>query len=260
MVVSPLANPAVWKDRKSPSTLCLFDVDGTLTPSRNPITESMKECLVRLRKVCPIGFVGGSNLPKQLEQLGPDIFDYFDFCFSENGLVGFRLGQPLPQSSFIEYVGEERYKKLVNHILRYIADLDIPIKRGTFIEFRNGMINVSAIGRNCTQQERKEYEKFDLEHDIRKNFVQNLKDNFPDYGLQFSIGGEISFDIFPVGWDKTFCLKFLEGEGFDTIHFFGDKTMKGGNDYEIYTHDSVIGHSVKNPDDTLAELNRLFGV
>jgi phosphomannomutase len=27
-------------------------------------------------------------------------------------------------------------------ILHYIADLDIPIKRGTFVEFRNGMINV----------------------------------------------------------------------------------------------------------------------
>ena len=34
-------------------------------------------------------------------------------------------------------------------ILHYIADLDIPIKRGTFIEFRNGMINVSPIGRNA---------------------------------------------------------------------------------------------------------------
>ena len=31
----------------------------------------------------------------------------------------------------------------------FAADIDIPIKRGTFIEFRNGMINVSPIGRNC---------------------------------------------------------------------------------------------------------------
>ena len=35
----------------------------------------------------------------------------------------------MSSQSFIKYVGEERYKKLVNFILRYIADLDIPIKR-----------------------------------------------------------------------------------------------------------------------------------
>lgn len=33
--------------------------------------------------------------------------------------------------------------------------------RGTFIEFRNGMFNVSPIGRNCSQEEREEFEKYD---------------------------------------------------------------------------------------------------
>jgi hypothetical protein len=26
------------------------------------------------------------------------------------------------------------------------------------------------------------------------------------------------------GWDKTYCLRFVEGE-YDEIHFFGDKTF-----------------------------------
>jgi hypothetical protein len=33
--------------------------------------------------------------------------------------------------------------------------------RGTFIEFRSGMINVSPIGRNCSQEERDDFEKYD---------------------------------------------------------------------------------------------------
>jgi len=53
---------------------------------------------------------------------------------------------------------EKKIKKFVNYILRYISELDIPIKRGTFIEFRNGMINISPIGRNCSQEERNEFE------------------------------------------------------------------------------------------------------
>ncbi|KAJ3303574.1 Phosphomannomutase, partial [Kappamyces sp. JEL0829] len=123
-------------------------------------------------------------------------------------------------------MGEERYKKLANFILRYIADLDIPIKRGTFIEFRNGMINVSPIGRNCSHAERDEFEKFDKLHKIREKFVAVLQKEFADCSLTYSIGGQISFDVFPTGWDKTYCLRHLKDEHFSEIHFFGDKTFK----------------------------------
>jgi hypothetical protein len=30
--------------------------------------------------------------------------------------------------------------------------------------------------------------------------------------------------LFHQGWDKTYCLRFVEGE-YDEIHFFGDKTF-----------------------------------
>ena len=39
-----------------------------------------------------------------------------------------------------------------------IADLVIPVKRGTFIEFRTGMLNISPIGRNCSPKERDAFE------------------------------------------------------------------------------------------------------
>jgi phosphomannomutase len=35
------------------------------------------------------------------------------------------------------------------------------LRSGTFIEFRNGMINVSPIGRNCSRNERNAFEAFD---------------------------------------------------------------------------------------------------
>lgn len=130
--------------------------------------------------------------------------------------------------------------------------------RGTFVEFRNGMINVSPIGRNCSREERNEFEKFDLERGLRKKFVEDLKAAFPHLALTYSIGGQISFDVFPTGWDKTYCLRHVKKEGFKTIHFFGDKTFEGGNDYEIYTHPEVTGHSVTCPEDTIRILKELF--
>ncbi|KAG0086039.1 Phosphomannomutase, partial [Podila epicladia] len=70
--------------------------------------------------------------------------------------------------------------------------------------------------------------------------------------------GQISLDVFPTGWDKTYCLRHIEHENFKTIHFFGDKTFKGGNDYEIYHDSRVTGHTVANPEDTERILKELF--
>ena len=152
------------------------------------VSPEMLQLLSALRHKVAIGFVGGSDLAKQQEQLGTasiPVTTLFDFCFAENGLTAIRMGVPLASHSFIKWLGEDVYKKLVSFILRYVADLDIPIKRGTFVEFRNGMINVSPIGRNASVQERKEYEEFDLKNGIRKAFIEAIKKEFPDAGLTY---------------------------------------------------------------------------
>ncbi|KAF2084208.1 eukaryotic phosphomannomutase [Saccharata proteae CBS 121410] len=257
-------------ERPIKNTVCLFDVDGTLTPARRAVSPEMLQLLSSLRHKVAIGFVGGSDLAKQQEQLGTPsipVTSLFDFCFAENGLTAIRMGVPLASHSFIKWIGEDKYKQLVRFILHYVADLDLPVKRGTFVEFRNGMINVSPVGRNASVQERDEFEAYDKQHQIRKAFVEALRQNFPDLGLTYSIGGQISFDVFPKGWDKTYCLQHVEAEKdrpdgveYTTIHFFGDKTYTGGNDCEIYEDPRTIGHSVTCPEDTAAELKKLFNL
>ena len=249
-----------FADREQPKTICLFDVDGTLTPARLTVSPEMKQVLKELRKKCAIGFVGGSDFAKQLEQLGPSVLQDFDYCFSENGLTAYKFGKPLPAQSFINWIGEEKYNELSRFILRYLADLELPFRRGTFIEFRKGMINVSPVGRNCTTEERNEYEKYDVPNKVRVNMVNALREKFNDLELTYSIGGQISFDVFPTGWDKTYCLRHLEDEKFDKVHFFGDKAYKGGNDWEIYSDDRTIGHAVTSPEDTIKQLKEIFNL
>ncbi len=131
--------------------------------------------------------VGGSNFPKQQEQIGTDtlsVTEVFDFCFAENGLEAYRLGQPLVSTSFIEWIGEEKYQKLAKWILRYISELEgLPAMRGTFIEFRNGMINVSPVGRNASTAERNEFEAWDKKNNCRPKMIQALKEAFPDLAV-----------------------------------------------------------------------------
>ena len=46
-------------------------------------------------------------------------------------------------------------------VLLYTCIVLGPDHRGTFIEFRNGLINLCPVGRNCTQAEREEFAEYD---------------------------------------------------------------------------------------------------
>jgi phosphomannomutase len=218
----------------------------------------MREMLKALRNKIKIGVVGGSDFNKVNEQLENDVFEIFDYSFFENGLVAYKGKNLLEIQNLTKYIGEEKLKIFLDFSLDYIDKLDIPVKTSNFAELRNGMMNICPVGRNCSYDERIEFEKYDKIHKIRETMINVLKENFTDYNFTYSIGGMISFDVFPVGWDKTFCLKFLND--FDTIYFFGDKTHKGGNDHEIYESERTIGYTVTSPDDTIRICKEIFNI
>ncbi|GLT84581.1 hypothetical protein SLE2022_028020 [Rubroshorea leprosula] len=265
---------------RKPGLIALFDVDGTLTAPRkwlllrcwnscvNCARLSLSELWVDLTSLRYL-----SNWERQLSlimimyflkmvlwhiKMGNSLAHrYIDNILTKTYLsfIGFD-DKLIELKSFLE---EEKLKEFINFTLHYIADLDIPIKRGTFIEFRSGMLNVSPIGRktrNCSQEERDEFEKYDKIHNIRPKMVSVLRETFAHLNLTFSIGGQISFDVFPQGWDKTYCLRYLDD--FLEIHFFGDKTYKGGNDHEIYESERTVGHTVTSPEDTMEQCKALF--
>ncbi|XP_063991305.1 uncharacterized protein LOC135169853 [Diachasmimorpha longicaudata] len=240
--------------------VCLFDVDGTLTKSRQKIEPQMEQFLLESakREKFDIGLVSGSDIAKLKEQLGEDVIAKYKYVFAENGLVAYVDEKQLPCESILTVLGDDSLQELINFCLKYISELTLPFKRGTFIELRSGMVNVSPVGRNSTIAERDQFAEYDKEHHIRDKFVQALKKEFPDLGLTFAIGGQISIDIFPNGWDKTYCLRHIDE--CDKIHFFGDRCDEGGNDYDIYQSDLTVGHRVTGPADTIKEMKILLEI
>lgn len=241
--------------------LCLFDVDGTLTLARQQIQEEFENFLLtQVKPQCTIALVGGSDFNKIAEQMnGDDVVQKYDYVFPENGLVAYQNGKEIARQSIQEYMGEEKLQIFINYVLKYLSNIMLPVKRGTFVEFRSGMLNISPIGRSCSRAERNEFEKYDNINHVRATMIESLKRQFPDMGLKYSIGGQISFDVFPIGWDKTYCLRHLtKVKQFDQIHFFGDKTDPGGNDYEIFNDSRVTGHKVTSPADTKKQLEELL--
>jgi phosphomannomutase len=244
--------------KRNDRVLFLFDVDGVLCRSREKVGKEMLRMLEELRKRVVIGFVSGSDLEKQKEQIGSNVLELFDYGFPENGTIFYRHEELVSTSSIVDYLTEDRYKKVLRIILRSLSDVECPVKRGNFVELRNGMINVSPIGRRCSKEERREFHLFDRKHGVRNRLCLDWKEDLKEYGLECSIGGEISIDIFPDGWDKSYCLRHIQEA---TIVFFGDMVEKGGNDYEVFHHPRVNGIRCNGCEETMnrviEELERL---
>ena len=115
---------------ESKKIIALFDVDQTLTPARQTIQQPMVDTLIKLQeKGIAVGIVSGSDLAKVTEQVGKDIVQRADFTFSENGLFALKKGEKFAHKSIKDELGEDKLKRFINFCLKYIADLDIPIKR-----------------------------------------------------------------------------------------------------------------------------------
>lgn len=242
--------------------LCLFDVDGTLTKPRQIISEDLKRFLLHnVMTQASVGLVSGSDYSKISEQMdGEEVATKFDYVFCENGVVHYKGGKLISSESILYKFGEVRLQKVINFALGYMSKLDLPAKRGNFVEFRSSMINLCPVGRSCSQAERDQFSKHDTEHQVRQKFVDALQTEFKGYGLKFALGGQISVDVFPEGWDKTYCLNHIMKQEFKEIHFFGDKTDLGGNDYEIYNDSRTIGHKVTSPEDTKEQIKKIFNL
>lgn len=248
--------------------LFLFDVDGTLTLPRLKISKEMVALLEKINakkmhnnETVDLGFVGGSDLQKQMEQIGGENMSLFDWKFTENGLVSYYGDVLINKTSLIDHIGEGGYQKLINICLQVLSHTYVPVKRGQFIELRNGMINISPIGRSCSQKERDDFEAWDKIHKVREGMICQIKEELSEIPglceMQFSIGGQISIDIFPRGWDKTYCLQYV-GDKYDDIYFFGDKTFPGGNDYELFIDGRVNGIHVDSYRDTMEILENIL--
>ncbi|XP_013169199.1 PREDICTED: phosphomannomutase 2 [Papilio xuthus] len=242
--------------------LYLFDVDGTLTKPRQRISEDLKNFLLKeVKSRVKVGLVSGSDYSKIVEQMdGEETTNQFDHVFCENGVVHYQQGQLKKTESILTYIGEQTLQRVINFALGYMSKLELPAKRGNFVEFRSSMINICPVGRSCSQTERDEFSQFDMQHKIRAKFVESLQNEFEGSKLSFALGGQISVDVFPTGWDKTYCLNHIPKESFTEIHFFGDKTLPGGNDYEIFNDKRTIGHAVTSPQDTKEQLMKCLNI
>ena len=204
----------------------MFDVDGTLTPSRQRMSEKFLEFFNGWSKKNTFYLVSGSDLGKMKEQVPNFILERADGLFTCGGNQLYRDNKLIYENKF----------KPSDDLLKYLEDTldgsDYPVKAGIHIEDRGSMVNFSIVGRKCTLQERKDYFEYDKLTGEREEIAKYIRDTWKD--LDAVIGGQISIDIVPKGYDKSQVLEHIEkNHPTDKYIFIGDRIEEGGNDYPL---------------------------
>tara|TARA_B110000902_G_C14212271_1_gene551802 strand:- start:482 stop:1180 length:699 start_codon:yes stop_codon:yes gene_type:complete len=220
----------------------LFDIDGTLTYARQPMTSDFKDFFtgwvkVQRNRYNKVFLITGSDKEKTIEQIGRPLWDYVDGSFQNCGNQYYEKGKLRWESNW------EMSADLHLDILELIEASSWYGTAGINIEERVGMVNISTVGRESNPQQRREYFVWDQMNKEREKIINQLYLNHKD--LECATGGEISIDIYPKGADKSQALAHMVG---DTV-FFGDMCEQGGNDHGIACASDKF-YSVKNPDFT----------
>ena len=224
-------------------TIYLFDIDGTLTPARQPMSKDFAAFFVDFCRKEPVYLCTGSDWDKVREQVPERILKLVKgmFTCSANEYWYWEEGKDdgPNRPGFSEFTKMHSFTAQFDPPPELIADLnlflessDCPVKTSNHVEERTGMINFSVVGRGCTQEQREEYAAWDREHGEREKICSVLRKKYEQ--LSFNVGGQISIDISPIGNDKSRAVKFFREWYEDArIHFFGDKLQPGGNDYPV---------------------------
>ena len=208
----------------------IFDVDGTLTPSRQKIDSEFLNFLLNFAKQNDVYLVTGSDRPKTIEQIGKELYFACQRVYNcsgsdvyEKDILIYRDEWTLPSDAEEFLMDELHHSKF-------------PVRTGNHIERRPGGVNFSVLGRGSEVilEEREEYVKWDINTGERKNIAERFKKKFPEIGCQ--VGGQTGLDISPLGCDKSQILR--DFKPIDLIYFFGDKLKEGENDYPL-------GHAIE---------------
>ena len=149
----------------------IFDVDGTLTPSRKKIVHEFWAPFLIFCRKHDVYLVTGSDRAKTLEQLGLDI------CYTAKRVYNCSGSDAYERNVNVYRDKWELPKKVERFLEDELAYSCFPIRTGVHIERRPGNVNFSILGRggDLDFKQREEYVKWDTERLEREDILDRLK-------------------------------------------------------------------------------------
>ena len=227
----------------------IFDVDGTLTPSRGKIDQDFLQFMLFFSGKNDVYLVTGSDRSKTLEQVGLDLYNSCKRVYNCSGSDVYEADKNVYRDDW------ELSKEVEMFLQDELAYSCFPIRTGLHIERRPGGVNFSILGRGEDPNfGREEYMKWDKERLERQDIADRIRNQFLE--LTVALGGQTGLDIGPKGSDKSQILRDFSKD--DELHFFGDMMKEGQNDYSLAKAVQEMGgysYHVKDWKDTESKIN-----
>ena len=197
----------------------IFDVDGTLTPSRKKIDPDFLIFFNSFALANEVYLVTGSDRDKTIEQITHLLYCNCKRVYNcagndvyEGDVSVYRNDWTLPLEAR-EHLNEE------------LLQSTFPVRTGIHIEERPGCVNFSIVGRGANQTERLVYSDWDEIKGERRAIAERFNKKFPK--LHAFVGGVTGVDISDKGSDKSQIIRDFQDGG---VVFYGDRMEEQGND------------------------------
>ena len=201
----------------------LFDIDGTLTPSRTKIDLQFGNWMEHFATHSACYWVTGSPKYMTERQLG-GIYNLAIRSYQCSGTDVWQQNTNIRRSDW-------KLPDLAKSFLLQTFNeetFDWKCDPLDCIHERPGMVNYSVIGSCDDKNQRELFINWEETANSRSKTADAFNILFPE--LQASVGGETGIDIGPMGSNKS---QILSDFDISKVIFFGDKTEEGGNDHEI---------------------------
>ena len=218
---------------KNKIKLVAFDLDGTLTQHKTPLSEEHKHVLDQLGKKYKLLMAGAGMCQRIFNQMNQYPIDIL-------GNYGLQYAEYNPETKDIEIkknavlpCDRESVDKRVTQLRQRYGYTEFA---GDNVEFHaSGCVTIPLLGTKAKSEDKL---AFDPDRSKRRAIYEEVKELFSDY-IVF-VGGSSSFDMAPAPYSKAYALaEYCKEHGIahDEVVYVGDDYGPGGNDESVYLSD-----------------------
>ena len=213
--------------------LVAFDLDGTLTQHKTPLSDKNKAVLDALGQRYDLLMVGAGQCMRIFNQLNQYPIDVI-------GNYGLQSARYNKETKALDIVCDEKLPcdrvSVEERVTMLRNKYGFTEFAGNNVEFHpSGCVTFPILGTAAKQEDKL---AFDPDRSKRRKIYAEVCETFSEYVV--FVGGSSSFDMAPKPYNKYYALDLYckeKGYAHDEVMFVGDDYGMGGNDESVYVSD-----------------------
>lgn len=213
--------------------LVAFDLDGTLTQHKTPLSDKNKAVLDALGQRYDLLMVGAGQCMRIFNQLNQYPIDVI-------GNYGLQSARYNKETKALDIVCDEKLPcdraSVEERVTMLRNKYGFTEFAGNNVEFHpSGCVTFPILGTAAKQEDKL---AFDPDRSKRRKIYAEVCETFSEYVV--FVGGSSSFDMAPKPYNKYYALDLYckeKGYAHDEVVFVGDDYGMGGNDESVYVSD-----------------------